>query len=193
MTNKPRWNRHLGAYANSPDVDIFLSEVQSLCKRHQLSISHEDCQGAFEVRHYHEKYADWLGNAHDSRVPDGAEYEKLTQFLEKAGTRLLPSASWLSFKRLNVYCRALTRANAKKVFVVANIEVDESYRKQGVFTKWLADVEQLVKAQGFSEVVIENVLNDVLEPFLLSKGYAVDNADLYPVSYSKPLNVVSTL
>lgn len=126
-------------------------------------------------------------------MPDGAEYEKLTQFLEKAGTRLLPSASWLSFKKLNVYCRVLTRANAEKVFVVANIEVNESCRKQGVFTKWLADVEQIVKAQGFSEVVIENVLNAVLEPFLLSKGYAVDNADLYPASYSKGLNVVITL
>ena len=41
-------------------VEIFLQEIVSVCKKHGFSISHEDTQGAFIIEEYDETYIDWL-------------------------------------------------------------------------------------------------------------------------------------
>ena len=46
-----------------PDVDAFLAEIERVCRRHGMSIGHEDGEGAFEVRAYDPELAQWLGNA----------------------------------------------------------------------------------------------------------------------------------
>lgn len=45
-----------------PQVDEFLSDVLAVCRRHKMSISHEDGHGAFLVVPFNEQCADWLAN-----------------------------------------------------------------------------------------------------------------------------------
>jgi hypothetical protein len=48
---------------STPNVDAFLAEVIEVCKKHNMSIGHEDGQGAFQVSEFDEEYADWLLDA----------------------------------------------------------------------------------------------------------------------------------
>ena len=41
----------------------FLKEIEEVCKKHNLSISHEDSQGAFEIEKYHQQNIEWLKDA----------------------------------------------------------------------------------------------------------------------------------
>jgi hypothetical protein len=51
----------------SPDVDKFLEEVLLVCRKHGMTISHEDSGGAFKVEGPSEFNLDWLWNAYDER------------------------------------------------------------------------------------------------------------------------------
>jgi hypothetical protein len=42
------------------EVKAFLSEVIEVCKKHGMSISHEDWQGGFEVENASESNYNWL-------------------------------------------------------------------------------------------------------------------------------------
>jgi hypothetical protein len=46
-------------------VDAFIEAVLAVCKQHGLSISHEDCHGAFIVVDYAEEFDKWLRDAQD--------------------------------------------------------------------------------------------------------------------------------
>lgn len=52
---------------------------------------------------------------------------------------------------------------------IANIEVEEHKRHQGVFKAWLKKAEQLCP---FECVYIENVQNPILHDFLIREGYS---------------------
>ena len=58
--------RKTGQRQEMPEIDAFLFELAAVCKKHGLSISHEDGHGAFEVENYDEKLSDWLMDAIDS-------------------------------------------------------------------------------------------------------------------------------
>ncbi len=62
-----RWICQSHTFAELADVDAFLCEVVAVCRKHGLSISHEDGQGAFEVRLVNERDIAWLQQAHDAR------------------------------------------------------------------------------------------------------------------------------
>jgi hypothetical protein len=51
--------------AENAAVDAFLAEVVEVCRKHGMSISHEDGQGAFQVRDFNEPDAEWLKEATD--------------------------------------------------------------------------------------------------------------------------------
>lgn len=51
-----------------PEIDAFLAEIDAVCRRHNLSISHEDHHGAFEIINYSPKAAEWLSEASDERA-----------------------------------------------------------------------------------------------------------------------------
>jgi hypothetical protein len=51
----------------SLDVDKFLEEVLLVCRKHGMTISHEDHGGAFKVEGPSEFNLDWLWNAYDER------------------------------------------------------------------------------------------------------------------------------
>ena len=48
--------------------DIFIKCVISLCKKFNLSIAHEDTQGAFIITDYSEENINWFKNAFDHTI-----------------------------------------------------------------------------------------------------------------------------
>lgn len=45
------------------DKDQFLNEIKKVCKKYNLSISHEDCHGSFIITAYDDSYMSWLSDA----------------------------------------------------------------------------------------------------------------------------------
>jgi len=43
-----------------PDVDAMLEEVIAVCRKHGMSIAHEDCEGAFVIEREDEGNFAWL-------------------------------------------------------------------------------------------------------------------------------------
>lgn len=50
---------------NNPKIDAFLLEVIEVCKKHGLSIGHEDHHGGFQIADYDEEFDFWLWQAED--------------------------------------------------------------------------------------------------------------------------------
>lgn len=46
-----------------PEVDAFLADIKDVCKKHKLSISHEDGHGAFIITKYDDELMKWLNEA----------------------------------------------------------------------------------------------------------------------------------
>ena len=59
-----RWNSHARDMVEDPAIDEFLAEIVDVCKRHGMSISHEDNHGAFIVESFSDRNASWLLHAH---------------------------------------------------------------------------------------------------------------------------------
>jgi hypothetical protein len=49
------------------DLEEFTDAIIAVCKKYNLSISHEDRQGAFQIVKYNEYYTDWFRHASDDR------------------------------------------------------------------------------------------------------------------------------
>lgn len=60
-----RWNVCAGKNVENPRVDAFLREIVDVCKRHKMSLAHEDTQGAFIIHGLRELNLEWLLNATD--------------------------------------------------------------------------------------------------------------------------------
>ena len=45
-------------------VKDFYVEIEQVCKKYNLSISHEDCHGAFELEEFNPRNIEWLQDAH---------------------------------------------------------------------------------------------------------------------------------
>lgn len=60
-----RWSDLEGKYIESENVDKFLEDVIDVCKKHGLSISHEDQHGGFEVEAISDVNLNWLMGASD--------------------------------------------------------------------------------------------------------------------------------
>jgi hypothetical protein len=54
----------------SPEVAAFLNEIIEVCKKHNLSISHEDRYGNFEIEKLSQINIRWLLNAKDLTKKD---------------------------------------------------------------------------------------------------------------------------
>ena len=58
------WDRTIGKQINMPkSMKNFIEDIDLVCKKHNLSISHEDWQGSFLIEEYDEGNIDWLFNA----------------------------------------------------------------------------------------------------------------------------------
>ncbi len=49
----------------NPKIDAFLHEIETVCRRHELSIVHEDRHGGFEIESFDEANIEWLKEAAD--------------------------------------------------------------------------------------------------------------------------------
>ena len=58
------WDAKTSKSVDRPDIDAFIEDVISVCKKHGFSISHEDGHGAFEIEQYTDGFSNWLKNAH---------------------------------------------------------------------------------------------------------------------------------
>lgn len=58
-----RWSKTQGEFLEIPRIDAFLEDVIAVCKKHGLSIEHEDNHGSFIVTEYYEPSSDWLREA----------------------------------------------------------------------------------------------------------------------------------
>ena len=45
------------------EMEDFLNDIKMICKKYNLSISHEDYHGAFLIEEYNKDNIDWLFNA----------------------------------------------------------------------------------------------------------------------------------
>ena len=65
--NHGRWcradYRATGQSQVVPEVDAFLSEILAVCRKHGMSIGHEDSHGSFIVQEFSEEGAGWLAAA----------------------------------------------------------------------------------------------------------------------------------
>lgn len=60
-----RWNATISADVETPAIDAFLAEIIGVCKKHGLSISHEDTHGGFIVAPFSDGLTEWLMAASD--------------------------------------------------------------------------------------------------------------------------------
>ena len=60
-----RWNKKINDYIKSPKkIENFLNEIDTICKKYNLSIAHEDIGGAFMIENYNIYNIEWLRDAH---------------------------------------------------------------------------------------------------------------------------------
>ena len=45
------------------EMEDFLNDIKTICKKHNLSIAHEDYHGAFLIEEYDEDNIEWLFGA----------------------------------------------------------------------------------------------------------------------------------
>ena len=50
---------------NKERIKNFMKEYEELCIRHRMSLSHEDCQGAFIIDEYDKDNVEWVKSALD--------------------------------------------------------------------------------------------------------------------------------
>lgn len=67
-----RFNVATRQYVQSDKQDAFIEELIAVCKKYNMSISHEDKHGAFEIRKHSKLDDDWLRRAHDAMGPPPA-------------------------------------------------------------------------------------------------------------------------
>ena len=71
MVNKDKTNINIGmpksryGSARNKKVTDFIKEINKLCKKFELSISHEDQQGGFEIEDYDDCFTAWFSQASD--------------------------------------------------------------------------------------------------------------------------------
>jgi hypothetical protein len=49
------------------EIMDFINDIEEVCKKHSLSISHEDGHGSFIIEEYKESNIKWLSQAEDGR------------------------------------------------------------------------------------------------------------------------------
>ena len=60
---KERWDDKTSRIITSDAIDKFVREIELVCKKHGLSISHQDGHGAFIIEDFYPDNISWLKNA----------------------------------------------------------------------------------------------------------------------------------
>jgi hypothetical protein len=59
------WNKNERKHLPNAKIDAFMAEIEAVCRKHDLCISHQDFQGAFIIQKCNEDTLDWLKGAED--------------------------------------------------------------------------------------------------------------------------------
>lgn len=60
-SNKETWDLKTKKHIQIPiDMLSFLNDINDVCKKHNMSISHEDGHGSFIITKYNKSNIDWL-------------------------------------------------------------------------------------------------------------------------------------
>ncbi len=85
---------------------------------------------------------------------------------------------WLRFGPLEVYLRkSQIPFDIGPNLQIANVSVAEKSQRKGHFKRFLSEAEIYAKEANYKAVYVENIINPVLEAFLIKQGY---------VQYHKP-------
>lgn len=93
--------------------------------------------------------------------------------------------SWLHYEHFKVYIRITKRMIAGSIedtIDISSIEVDENYRHQGLFKKFLLDIEDLALKHN-KIVYIESILNEDIIIHLKKKDYILTDIDTTPNAF----------
>ena len=63
-----RWNEKINKRIESKEADEFLNDIIEVCKKHGLSLSHEDVGGGFLIDDYNETDTKWVKAAAISKL-----------------------------------------------------------------------------------------------------------------------------
>jgi hypothetical protein len=67
--SKLTWSTSKQEFIETPDDMIgFFKEFEALCRKHKVTLSHEDGQGGFEIEHFDEDTLKWIYKASDTRA-----------------------------------------------------------------------------------------------------------------------------
>jgi hypothetical protein len=55
-----RWDSRTTDEVENKEIDAFLDDIIKVCKKHNMSISHEDCHGAFIIENFDNHNEQWL-------------------------------------------------------------------------------------------------------------------------------------
>jgi len=67
---KDRYIKRRDVFDAVPEVDAFFDEIMEVCRRHGMSIHHDECGGRLIVREYNEELMEWLAQSDDWRGRD---------------------------------------------------------------------------------------------------------------------------
>lgn len=62
-----QWHTLESREIDAPEIDAFLADIEAVCRKHGLSISHEDGHGGFLIEKFNEETMQWLHAASDGR------------------------------------------------------------------------------------------------------------------------------
>jgi len=58
-----RWDSSSNEFKEDKNIDIFIEEISKVCKKYNMSISHEDGHGGFIIERFCADNIEWLKNA----------------------------------------------------------------------------------------------------------------------------------
>ncbi|WP_442636565.1 hypothetical protein [Rossellomorea marisflavi] len=68
QNSKLTWSMSDQKFIKTPDDIVeFFKEFEKLCRKHDITLSHEDGQGGFEIEHFDEDTLKWIYSASDTR------------------------------------------------------------------------------------------------------------------------------
>jgi len=87
MIPHERWDDHRDKdVKTSKEVEAFLKDIMETCIKHNISICHEDENGAFRLINYDSQYMEWFLDAHDGTKPLTEKEEIEMALLEEKNT-----------------------------------------------------------------------------------------------------------
>lgn len=96
-------------------------------------------------------------------------------------------SAWNSFRPTDLYARVQYRlcdGQSFRVITIANIEIEKSFQRQGIFKELLVNLEQLAKLRKFDAIVVESLNNHDLRDYLLRIGFK-------PINQHEPMIAVT--